>query len=86
MHRLESGIMRNSIIIGGLVGIVLGAIATFVLAHGLLLEPAAGSDPEQPAVRAPTVSRDLERQPGALPVAPHRPVRPGSARVAGAQS
>lgn len=71
--------MKASIIIGGIVGIALGVIATLLLAHGLLGgRPEVKSQSQLPSAPAPQIEHTVRRA-GVLPLAPHRPSRPGSA-------
>jgi hypothetical protein len=71
--------MRRQVVIGGLVGIALGGLITFSIAHGLVSWPAASAieaGPPSPAeLEAPVPDG------GDVGFAPHRPLRPGSDRV-----
>lgn len=68
--------MKGSIIIGGIVGIALGVIATLLLARGLLA-PTPEAQGRLPSAPMPQIEERAPSQ-GVLPVAPHRPARPGS--------
>lgn len=73
--------MTRSIILGGIVGIVIGAIVTFALAHGLLdVRSARAGAPQDPGPSrvlpaSDVVDLDDARTHGLT----HRPLRPGSA-------
>ncbi len=71
--------MRNEVMVGGILGLVLGGLVTFVLA-----QPAVPAD----AVQAPTLAplswsgaQASDDAAAATTAATHRPVRPGSRRV-----
>jgi hypothetical protein len=68
--------MTRSIVLGGIVGIAVGSVVTFAIAHGVVARTEAGPMPPPPA---PIVSpRSLEHAPSDAAVSVHRPLRPGS--------
>jgi hypothetical protein len=67
--------MTRSILLGGIVGIAMGAIITFAIAHGVFELAAAHAEVPAPPAQALSPGDHLEEQPARIS---HRPLRPGS--------
>ena len=72
--------MKGNIVLGGLLGIALGAGVVFGLAHAVPSEPPAAEAPVQTETPAAREQVSTAVEVSASPVR-HRPLRPGSERI-----
>jgi hypothetical protein len=72
--------MKANIVLGGLLGIALGAGAVFGLAHAVPAEPVAAPTEPRPAEPDDAEEVSTAAEPSGTPIR-RRPLRPGSERI-----